>query len=575
MDLAGIVQGCKQGDSAAKEALYNLYARRLFGLCRRYVDSSEVAGDLTHDAFIIIYSSIDRLQDPSKLEPWMSSIVRNIAFDFLEKEGHLVHTDEVLDMEDVSDEPLPYPVPPFEELMKMIENLPEQYGKVFRLSVLEGLSHQEIGSILNIGEKSSSSNLFRARQLLQDIIRRYWISVPILLLLLAGGAFLLFRGRDAARDDKTVARQIPPRDTIATEEKTVVPEEITEPEAQITAPERIIKKEASPEATASVSDDYMSIEDVVQNVETADSVTTAATVATMETAETATSAQKEKECDSTSLKPVKIIQPWTPQMWEEKAPEKRRRTGIRILLAGLPGHTGTSLNATAATGYESKIESGSDNRSSWNNYYSNVGDAVDGASHESYEAILSLEKIAIVNYLANDAPYKETTYYRPAVSAGIMVNYDINGRLSLMTGARYTALSSETRMGITEANVVRTDRIKYIGVPVSLLCDIWNPGRLHLFTSGDFMAEFPVYSRWKVVHSRNYLRTYHASGSLSAPVQWSVGAGLGVQLDVSPSIGLYAEPQVRYYFNSGGSVHTVRTEYPWDVSVTLGVRLNL
>ena len=57
-----------------------------------------------------------------------------------------------------------------------MQNLPEQYGKVFRLSVLEGLSHKEIGALLHIGERSSSSNLFRARQVLQKELKQYWLA---------------------------------------------------------------------------------------------------------------------------------------------------------------------------------------------------------------------------------------------------------------------------------------------------------------------------------------------------------------------------------------------------------------
>ena len=176
MDKRQLVDGCKRGDSASLEALYRSYSGKLMGICRHYVDSQEVAEDLLHDAFIVILSSIGQLKNPDKLDSWMGVIVKNMAIDYLKESQHFTHPQEDLDMEDVPDEPM-YPVPPYEDLMALINRLPEQYGKVFRLSVLEGLSHKEIGALLHIGEKSSSSNLFRARQVLQKELKQYWLAL--------------------------------------------------------------------------------------------------------------------------------------------------------------------------------------------------------------------------------------------------------------------------------------------------------------------------------------------------------------------------------------------------------------
>ena len=183
MDKRQLVDGCKRGDLASVEALYRGYSGKLMGICRHYVDSQEVAEDLLHDAFIVILSSIGQLKNPDKLDAWMGVIVKNMAIDYLKESQHFTHPQEDLDMEDVPDEPL-YPVPPYEDLMALIDRLPEQYGKVFRLSVLEGLSHKEIGALLHIGERSSSSNLFRARQVLQKELKQYWLALLALIALI-------------------------------------------------------------------------------------------------------------------------------------------------------------------------------------------------------------------------------------------------------------------------------------------------------------------------------------------------------------------------------------------------------
>ena len=67
------------------------------------------------------------------------------------------------------------------ELISMVDKLPEGYGQIFRLAVFNGMSHQEIGTLLNIAPHTSSSQLARAKKMLRKMIQQYW---PICLLLI-------------------------------------------------------------------------------------------------------------------------------------------------------------------------------------------------------------------------------------------------------------------------------------------------------------------------------------------------------------------------------------------------------
>ena len=60
-----------------------------------------------------------------------------------------------------------------EELNAIIDKLPDGYGKVFRLAVLDGFSHKEIGALLGIAPHSSSSQLTRAKAMLRRMIVQY------------------------------------------------------------------------------------------------------------------------------------------------------------------------------------------------------------------------------------------------------------------------------------------------------------------------------------------------------------------------------------------------------------------
>jgi hypothetical protein len=58
-------------------------------------------------------------------------------------------------------------------------------------------------------------------------------------------------------------------------------------------------------------------------------------------------------------------------------------------------------------------------------------------------------------------------------------------------------------------------------------------------------------------------------------VQWSAGASVGVQYDVFPQVGIYAEPGVKYYFDNRSRVRNVFKETPLNFSVQVGLRINV
>lgn len=148
------------------EELYKEYGRALMAVAMRYVHDKDAAEDIVHDSWILIFTNLDNLRSEDKLLPWMKGIVRNLSLKYLDNQKRHPSTgiSEKHDIisEDDSDSVLP--LIPLDELMTMIDSLPEKYGEVFRLSVLNGMSHQEIGDLLGIAAHSSSSDLSRAKR---------------------------------------------------------------------------------------------------------------------------------------------------------------------------------------------------------------------------------------------------------------------------------------------------------------------------------------------------------------------------------------------------------------------------
>ncbi|MFI3332269.1 MAG: sigma-70 family RNA polymerase sigma factor [Rikenellaceae bacterium] len=166
------------GDRGAQRELYDRYSPTLMAIAMRYVGERSVAEDILHDSFVKIYGSIKRFsyRGDGSLKAWMSRIVVNSSLEYLRRNRQrTISIDttpigDTLPMDDLSSrvERVPYDV-----LLAFVAELPDGYRTVFNLFCIEEYSHREIAKELGINEKSSSSQLLRAKRLLAAKIKSY------------------------------------------------------------------------------------------------------------------------------------------------------------------------------------------------------------------------------------------------------------------------------------------------------------------------------------------------------------------------------------------------------------------
>ena len=185
MDVKRLVEGCKRGDREAQAALYGAYSGRMLDALRRVVGHDDAAEDLLHDGFIIVFSSIGTLRDACRLESWMRRIMTNLALRYKQTQDRELPIEAAAGVADDAAVGKPYGDVSFDDIMEMVDRLPDGYRKVFRLSVLEGLSHVEIAEVLGIEPRSSSSQLVRARRKLMAMISEHRARLGLLAVLLA------------------------------------------------------------------------------------------------------------------------------------------------------------------------------------------------------------------------------------------------------------------------------------------------------------------------------------------------------------------------------------------------------
>lgn len=165
-----LISGCKKGDRALQKALYETYAPRLMAVAMRYASCEEEAEDILQEAMVKVFRSIENFRGDSHLYYWMKRIVVNTALNAIRSKVSF------LSISDKSAQEVDYGWDAIDsysldELMGLIQSLPNGCRMVFNLYVIEGYKHEEISEQLGISVGTSKSQLSRAKSLLQEKLR--------------------------------------------------------------------------------------------------------------------------------------------------------------------------------------------------------------------------------------------------------------------------------------------------------------------------------------------------------------------------------------------------------------------
>ncbi len=175
-DLQELIAGCKRKDTSARKELYETYASAMMTICVRYVNERETARDILQEGFIKVYTKINTYSGSGSFEAWMKKIFVTTALEYLRDNKSIRFHVELQDYHNVTEDESTSVINDLtaEEIMNCIQELPNGFRTVFNLYAMEGYSHSEIASLLNIKEASSRSQLARARQILQMRIKELY-----------------------------------------------------------------------------------------------------------------------------------------------------------------------------------------------------------------------------------------------------------------------------------------------------------------------------------------------------------------------------------------------------------------
>ena len=509
--------------------IYERYSQRLLGICLGYVHDIDVAKDILHDAFIIIFSQIGTLREPEKIEQWMCTIARNLSLKHIEKKKRFSGTD-VSELKELHEEDAAVTgieAIPFEDLIKAIDELPTQYGKVFRLSVLDGLSHQEIGEMLGIAPHSSSSNLARAKQLLRKIINQHWgILITFLMLLFA---IFHFTGKEDIpfeyeEELVSVIEEPVTADSTVEIEKPLIA--MTEPAEKTTKP---VEKTAEP-VDKEEEQTEQEVPDIVEVIENED--------------------------HEDIQKNTDIIDPYDTDEFEED--ESGKRKGRKVSFSFSVGSHGPAGNdGETQMGNESFPSSPPGEYLPGNPPSEPSGPdsgndlTEEGDENKDEEKDSSMKRRIASGQRSDDSRYR---HYMP-VSFAASLNWEVSERWNIGTGLRYSYLRSD----ILQNKYVSKQKIHYLGIPLKASYTFWDSRFINAYVSAGALFEMPLAA--------------HIDGKkIDAPDQWSAGAGIGMQFEITRKLSIYVEPDLYYYFDTGSDIRTIRTDKPFSVTIPVGIR---
>ncbi len=169
IDDVQLVKGCRQNDRFHQEMLYRKYVKSMMRMCLRHTNDQAVALEIVNNGFLRVFQKIDHFSATGSLEGWIRKLVFHALSDYFKKNAKSIR---FLSLEDW-DQPKESGALSnlyFEDLIQLLDQVPEASRRVFYLFAIEGFSHPEIAQELEISVGTSKWHLATARKELKQMI---------------------------------------------------------------------------------------------------------------------------------------------------------------------------------------------------------------------------------------------------------------------------------------------------------------------------------------------------------------------------------------------------------------------
>lgn len=571
-NITTLVEKAKQGDADAFSTLYQMYYPKLKGICINILrEDKAVVDDLVQDAFILAFVSLKDLKNTHRFSQWLTSITTNLVLKYQEKDKRY----DFISLSDIEDEfssvledgNTSKQSIPYEEIMSAIDSLPEGYKKIFNMSVLDGLSHQEISELLDIAPHSSSSQLSRAKAMLRNILSpRAMLIIVLALIVIPVYRYFTAKKKIVSENDVNIVRTRKPNEDITPIQK--------KPNVSVSRIQNAI-----------LCSNYRSVQQGKNTVITVGDSIKAGQNVIVEISDSLQDNQHvlaDNKRDSIITKDTV----YTPIPNEERLiaddTKTHKKSKWQLLAAG-------SLGTTLAQNVYKIITSSNNNIGSSQPSGPDQPTTPDQPSEKSFttweeyaEYLHRLtptdptaENVAMMDIADNNkGKIEEYEHHDKPITLGLAVNKNIGKHWSLETGLQYSYLKSYFTLGTGNYRVDKEQKLHYIGIPIKLSYQFMAYKRLSAYGSAGASIQIPLSGKTYADYVIGGKAGYTTDWKTIPSIQWTVNTNIGIQYQFAPKLTLFVEPTLNWYIPNGSEVKNTWTERPFTLTVPFGIRLS-
>lgn len=571
-NITTLVEKAKQGDADAFSTLYQMYYPKMKGICINILrEDKAVVDDLVQDAFILALVSLKDLKNTHRFSQWLTSITTNLVLKYQEK-GKRYDFISLSEIEDefssvLEDDNTSRQSISYEEIMSAIDSLPEGYKKIFNMSVLDGLSHQEISELLDIAPHSSSSQLSRAKAMLRNILSpRTMLIIVLALIVIPVYRYFTAKKKLVSENDVNIVRTRKSNEDITPIQK--------KPNVSVSRTQNAV-----------LCSNHRSVQQGKNIVITVgDSIKTGQNVIL----EISDSLQENQYvlADNKRDSIIKKDSVYTPipneERWIADDTRTHKKSKWQLLAAG-------SLGTTLAQNVYKIITSSNNNIGSSQPSGPDQPTTPDQPSEKSFttweeyaEYLHRLtptdptaENVAMMDIADNNkGKIEEYEHHDKPITLGLAVNKNIGKHWSLETGLQYSYLKSYFTLGTGNYRVDKEQKLHYIGIPIKLSYQFMAYKRLSAYGSAGASIQIPLSGKTYADYVIGGKSGYTTDWKTIPSIQWTVNTNIGIQYQFAPKLTLFVEPTLNWYIPNGSAVKNAWTERPFTLTVPFGIRFS-
>ena len=553
----------KTGDSGALRTLYDTYTPLMREICSTITkaDASTI-DDLVQESFILAYYSLDQLREASKFKSWITAITRNVALKHVERDSKMKFVSFSAVNADVTATNVPTAdsVLSEKEIQELINKLPAGYGKVLRMT-LDGFSHKEIADELGIEPHSSSSQLARAKAILRHAINKRTITIialAIMSLPLIKHFFLREEQKPMAIASGNKSKPEPQNASGNTQQSSNT--DVSAPATRTYA-----KAASTPTGLASIKPDTTTL---------LYGDTTSLRKPSKSTPENALAATEKHDSTANQRTDAPVQNIAITETGTNVAEESTSSKHKWQLLAA--GSLGQALAQNVYALISNSIGSGTTDPDGSITGPTNFGtwDELRDYLISNKHANTPADTLALIDIAANNRGSKivEHEHHDKPITIALSATKTLGKRWSMATGLQYSLLKSTFTLGEGNYYIKKYQKAHYLGIPLQVSYKWLNLKKWEAYSSAGLTLNVPLHGKTQERYVTGASVPYSSKWHFTPPVQWSVGANVGLQYKLNANWGIYAEPTFNWHIPNGSSTHTIWTEHPISVTVPFGVR---